>query len=170
MKKNLITVVILALVLVNLVLTAVLAITIVPETQKANKLITQISSAIDLELSDEPGASEENIPIEQIDVYDIADTMTINLKKGEDGQEHYAVLTVSLSLNKEADKFDDYKKELEAKPSLIKTEVNNVVATYTYEEIKADPQAVQDAILADLQKLFPEDFIVAVGFSSSTYQ
>ncbi len=43
MKKNLITVMVLALVLVNLVLTALLTITIVPQTKKANELITQVS-------------------------------------------------------------------------------------------------------------------------------
>lgn len=49
MKKNLITVIVLALVLVNLVLTAILTITILPETKKANELITQVCSAINLE-------------------------------------------------------------------------------------------------------------------------
>ena len=50
MKKNLMTVLVLALVLVNLVLTAILTISILPETKKANELITQVCNAIDLEL------------------------------------------------------------------------------------------------------------------------
>ena len=50
MKKNLMTVIILALVLVNLVLTAILAFTIIPQTRKSNQLIDKIASAIDLEL------------------------------------------------------------------------------------------------------------------------
>ena len=52
MKKNLMTVIILALVLVNLVLTAILAFTIIPQTRKSNQLIDKIASAIDLELED----------------------------------------------------------------------------------------------------------------------
>ena len=48
MKKNLMTVIILALVLVNLVLTAILAFTIIPQTRKSNQLIDKIASAIDL--------------------------------------------------------------------------------------------------------------------------
>ena len=47
MKKNLMTVIILALVLVNLVLTAILAFTIIPQTRKSNQLIDKIASAID---------------------------------------------------------------------------------------------------------------------------
>ena len=39
MKKNLISVIILALVLANFVLTALLVFTVLPETKKANKLI-----------------------------------------------------------------------------------------------------------------------------------
>lgn len=170
MKKNLITVIILALVIVNLVLTAVLAITIIPETQKANQLITQVCSAIDLELESGSDSASANIPIEQTEDFNIEESMTINLKKGEDGNDHYAVLNVVLTMNKEAEDYDTYKTELEGKVSRIKAEVNNVVSTYTYDEIKNDPQAVQEAILDELQTMFPADFIVGVGFSSATYQ
>ena len=41
MKKNLITVIILALVLANLILTAILVFTIIPQTKKSNQLIDQ---------------------------------------------------------------------------------------------------------------------------------
>ena len=50
MKKNLITVIILALVLANLILTAILVFTIIPQTKKSNQLIDQVCSAINLEL------------------------------------------------------------------------------------------------------------------------
>ena len=46
MKKNLITVIILALVLANLILTAILVFTIIPQTKKSNQLIDQVCSAI----------------------------------------------------------------------------------------------------------------------------
>ena len=49
MKKNLISVLILALVFANFVLTAILMFTVLPETQKANTLIEKVCSAIDLE-------------------------------------------------------------------------------------------------------------------------
>ena len=57
MKKNLITVIILALVLANLILTAILVFTIIPQTKKSNQLIDQVCSAINLELQ-----SGENTP------------------------------------------------------------------------------------------------------------
>ena len=46
MKKNLISVLILALCFANLVLTALLIFTIIPETKKANNLIDQVCQAI----------------------------------------------------------------------------------------------------------------------------
>ena len=72
MKKNLISVVILALVFANFVLTALLMFSVLPETKKANTLIEKVCSAIDLDLNsgaagrillidldEKPGSSEE---------------------------------------------------------------------------------------------------------------
>ena len=39
---------------------------------------------------------------------------------------------------------------------------------YTMDEFNADRQAVKDAILAELQKQFGSDFIIAVNFSEVT--
>lgn len=170
MKKNLISVLILALLVVNLVMTAILTITILPEAKKSNELITKVCSAINLELESGQLRDISTIPIEDIEAYDITDSMTINLKTGEDGKDHYAVISVTLSLNKGSEDYETYQPTLDEKQSLIKTQINNVVSQYTYDEIKADQQQVQDAILMDLQNLFDSDFIVSVGFSSITCQ
>ena len=160
MKKNLITVVILALVLVNLILTAILTITILPQTKKANELITQVCSAINLELS---------VPIDKVASHDIPE-MTINLKDSGDGKSHYATVSVSLSMNTESDGYKEYGETMAERDSLIKSQINAVVSGYTYEEFTANQQEVQNAILADLQKLFSSDFIGSVGFPTVTSQ
>lgn len=173
MKKNLITVVILALVLVNLILTAILTISILPETKKANELITQVCTAINLELRSGSVTSDSmSVPIDKVATYDIGETMTINLKDSGDGKTHYATVGISLSMNTDN---DDYKtlgtaEKLAERESLIKSEVNAVISGYTYEEFTANQQEVQSAILADLQRLFNSDFIVSVGFSTVTSQ
>ena len=66
MKKNLMSVVILALVLANFVLTGLLVFTIIPETRNANKMIEAVCAAIDLELSSGVTTGTSNIPIDQI--------------------------------------------------------------------------------------------------------
>lgn len=170
MKKNLITVITLALVVVNLVLTVILTITILPETQKANELITKVCSAIDLDLESGSATSNANIPIDQIEVYNIDDEQTINLKQDGDGKDHFAMLTVSISMDTKNSDYKDLKPQVEEKVNLIKGDINNIISQYTIDEIKNNQSAVQDEILKDLQKMFGSDFIVAVGFPTAQYQ
>lgn len=170
MKKNLITVITLALVVMNLVLTVILTITILPETKKANELITKVCSAIDLDLESGSATSNADIQIDQIDVYDIEDQQTINLKSSGDGKDHFAVITVSISMDKKNKDYKDLQPEVENKVELIKGEINNIVSQYTIDEIKNNQSAVQNEILKDLQKMFGSDFIVAVGFPTAQYQ
>ena len=106
MKKNLMTVIILALVLVNLVLTAILAFTIIPQTRKSNQLIDKIASAIDLELEDGSSKDTAAVPVEDIEVYDIEASFTVNLSPSGDGKDHVAVFSIGLSLNTKSDGFD----------------------------------------------------------------
>ena len=170
MKKNLITVITLALVVVNLVLTVILTITILPETQKANELITKVCSAMDLDLESGSATSNANSPIDQIEVYNIDDEQTINLKQDGDGKDHFAMLTVSISMDTKNSDYKDLKPQVEEKVTLIKGDINNIVSQYTIDEIKNNQSAVQDEILKDLQKMFGSDFIVAVGFPTAQYQ
>ncbi|MBQ7507383.1 MAG: flagellar basal body-associated protein FliL, partial [Lachnospiraceae bacterium] len=76
MKKNMISVLILALLLVNLVMTALMMLSVYPQAQKTNELIGKIAQAIDLELSSGQITTSSTIPIEDIETYAIADTMT----------------------------------------------------------------------------------------------
>ena len=170
MKKNLITVITLALVVVNLVLTVILTITILPETPKANELIPKVCSAIDLDLESGSATSNANIPIDQIEVYNIDDEQTINLKQDGDGKDHFAMITVSISMDTKNSDYKELKPQVEEKVNLIKGDINNIVSQYTIDEIKNNQSAVQDEILKDLQKMFGSDFIVAVGFPTAQYQ
>ena len=150
MKKNLITVITLALVVVNLVLTVILTITILPETQKANELITKVCSAIDLDLESGSATSNANIPIDQIEVYNIDDEQTINLKQDGDGKDHFAIITVSISMDTKNSDYKDLQPQVEEKVNLIKGDINNIVSQYTIDEIKNNQSAVQDEILKDV--------------------
>ncbi len=174
MKKNLISVLILALVIANLVLSAILVFTIIPQTKKSNELITKVCSAIDLELASGANENASTVPIENIETYTIAEGFTINLKDGSDGKDHYAMISVSLSMNNKSEAYEKYGKNsgegLSAKESIIRNDINAIVGQYTLEEFNEDTQAVQDAILKDLQELFGTDFIVAVNFTSVTTQ
>lgn len=170
MKKNLMSVLILALVLVNTILTAILAISVVPQSKKSNELVDSVASAIKLEMAGESGKKASSVPMNQITTYDIEEEMTINLKPGEDGKDHYVVLKASISMDEKADGYKDYGESIGEKESVLKNEINSVVSSHTYEEFRDNQQAVQDEILKNLRTLFDSDFIVSVGFSSVTCQ
>lgn len=169
MKKNLITVIILALVVVNLVLTAVLTITIIPETQKANELITKVCSAIDLDL--QAGDTAGSLSIDVADMVDYpvngGETLTINLVDG------YAVLGISLSLDSTNEDYATYAGEagdLSAQDNIISDKINSVVKKHTVQEMIDNEDEIKEEILEELQTLFKSSFIVRVNFSSATYQ
>lgn len=170
MKKNLISVLILALVLANLILTGILAFTIIPQTKKSNELIDKVCNAIHLEL--ESGESI-SVPIENIYVHNLTDEFTCNLKKGEDGKDHFAIFKVGFSLNTESDEYDEGKgiDSLTSKETIIRDRVNSIVSQFTIDEFNADGNyAVKQEILKEMQSLFGAEFIVGVSFSSVNAQ
>lgn len=174
MKKNLMSVLILALVVVNLALTAVLLLTVLPQAKKANELVGKVASAIELELSSGQITTSNTIPIDDIEVYELNEgtAMLINLQNSEeDGSSgHHAQLAVSLSLNTQSKDFETGKESLSTKEALVKDVVNNVVGGYTPEGLRSNPQDAQQEILKGLQELFESNFIVGVSFPTFTVE
>lgn len=171
MKKNLISVLILALVFANFVLTAILMFTVLPETQKANTLIEKVCSAIDLDLNSGGTNETSNIPIDQQDTYKVneGEKITTNLAKGNDGKSHYAIVKVSLVLNKKSDNYKTYNQEfLTNQDETIKNDVIQVIGQYTLDEFESNKEQVKAEILSDMQKLFGADLVIGVNFSEST--
>ena len=69
MKRNLISILILALLIVNVVLTAIMMFSVTSTSKKTAALVDSISSAIALELTDPNAASLSNaaaVPMDQI--------------------------------------------------------------------------------------------------------
>lgn len=169
MKKNLMTVIILALVFANFVMTAIMMFTVLPQTQKANELITKVCEAIDLELNSGAATGLSNLPIDQIATYNVSsgETMTINLADGD----HYALVAVSLSINKESDRYLDSTTEiLTEQESIIKNTINQIIRQYTKDELLQNAENAQDEICKSLQKTYGTDYIVGVNFSTLTAQ
>ncbi len=171
MKKNLMSVIILALVCVNLVLTAILMFTIVPQTKNANQLIEKVCQAIDLDLTSGEGAGVSNIPTENLVqyVFNEGETTTVKLAKGEDGKTHYALISVSLSLNKESEGYETYGTAgLDERDTIIMDNITGTIGKYTVDEFDENREDIKDEILKDLQSMFGSDFIVGVNFPKAT--
>lgn len=174
MKKNLMSVLILALVIVDLVLTAIMMISIVPQTRKSNELIDKVCSAINLELQSGEVTDVATFPIEQRAVYNLENEFTINLKNSVDqsgkSSAHYAILDVSIYMDKENEDYAKYGKEdkISEYVKLIENEVITTVKEYTKEELTENTESVQKEITKRLQTLFDSEFIIGVGFSKLT--
>ena len=173
MKKNLISVAILVLLIVNIVLTSIMMFSVLNTNKKTAAFVTEVASAIQLELgTDEESQETETVAIDDIDTYTIAD-MTIQLKpsattnsSGENtGKVHYVSTSIVLSMNKKT-----YSADLVNKEDLIKGEITEAFSQYTMEEASENPQAVKDEILSRIQALYGSDFIFDVTLSNPLYQ
>lgn len=166
MKKNLISVIILALLIVNIVLTAIMMFSVVGASKQTAALVGDIATVLNLELEAEE--AEEVVSMADTETYSIADSMTVPLKKGEgDDKDHYCIVSVTFSINTKADGYKEYGSadNLSAMEGLIKDEINNVFAQYTMEEARENQEGIKKEILGRIQKMFDSKFIYNVSFS-----
>lgn len=172
MKKNLLSVIILALLVVNIVLTSVLMFSVVGTNQKYNQLIGDVASALAMDFSD-PVQEEQKpeVSVSDIATYKFDDQLTITLKDSGDGKDHYLLTSVSFSMNM---KDKDYKKHGETiaeQNDLLKSCVYSVVSNYTIEDLRADNnKAACDEILRQIQEMYDSKFIFEVNFIDFLYQ
>ncbi|MFU0826612.1 MAG: Flagellar protein FliL [Lachnoclostridium sp.] len=164
MKKNLLTIIILALGILNMILTAVLVFAVVPTTIRTNNLISKVASAIDLELESDSEDGESQVSIEDIEVYDIKDPIIINLKpEANDTTKHYAQVYVSLSLNTKSKDYKTLQPTVEANESAITEIVNDEFAKYTVNNVLDNKEKIKEEILKKVQELFQSDFIISIS-------
>lgn len=177
MKKNLISIIILALLIVNIVLTSIMMINVMSTNKKTAGLVTDIASAISLELGGEQAEEpKEVVPMANTETYTISDLRilmkndtTVDEDGNVDNKDHYGLLSVTLSMNS---KHKDYKtySDLSTREDLIKGLIDEVVSQYTVEEARESTQQIEDGILEKIQTRFDSEFIYDVTLSSKIFQ
>lgn len=173
MKKNMVSIIILALLIVNIVLTAIMMFSVTSASKKTAALVDNIATALDLELTAANGGEEEvvSVPMTDTEIYEISESMTIPLKTSEeDGKDHYCLVSVALSINTKDDGYKTYGSDLSGQESLIKSEINNVFSQYTMEEAKNSQEQIRQEILERIQAIFDSEFIFNVSFSDIMFQ
>ncbi|MBE5875397.1 MAG: flagellar basal body-associated protein FliL [Lachnospiraceae bacterium] len=166
MKKNLLSIIILALLVVNIVLSAIMMISVSSATKKTASLVADIAAVIGLEIEGLPDSNlATSVPMSETEVYNITGELTIPLKTGEDGKSHFAMGTVSLSMNSAHEDYATYSETMATKEGLIKDIIFSVMANYTMEEAKSNSAAIKNEIIQEIQKLFGSDFIFAISYS-----
>lgn len=177
MKKNLISIIILALLVVNIVLTAVMMLSVTGEARRASALIDNITKTLNLELTAQSASGDrekEVVAIEDTASYSISEKMTIPLKDSVDAEgnlvSHFCMVSISFSINKKDDGYKKYTEDLSPQEERIKDMINTIFAKYTVEEAKGNEEMLKEEILLELRKMYDSDFIFDVGFGSILYQ
>ncbi len=174
MKKNLISVIILALCIVNLVLNALMVFVFVPSAKKTDNLVTEIASILNLEIEKNGTDSEQgnSVDIKDAQSYTLSEAATINLKNDGSGTNHYAMIGISISMNGKAKDYKDISAKLADTESWVYDVTRSVVQEYTYAEMNdAEIQKlVKQEITRDLQDKYQTDCIYDVNFSQFNTQ
>jgi flagellar FliL protein len=165
MKKNILTVIIMAVVLINTILTGVLIFVVVPASNKTAKLVEKVASIVDLELED-PDTQNDEPSVADIVTYQIEEELTINLKSSGDGQTHYALVPVSLSMNSKHPDYEIYSTKMKDYEGAIKEIIADEIHKFTKDNVLDNKKAIKDAVLTRIQEYFESDFITNVTFGS----
>lgn len=173
MKKNLLSILILALLIVNLVLTAIMMVSVIGTNNKTGALVTSVASAMNLELYQPGGGSAASVPLSQTATYALADRMMVQLPPNEDGSTAMIIFNVSLAMNTEHEDYASMgsSETLASFEIQIRDAIASVVNQYTEEECRANFETIIRAdILKAVQNLFQSDFIYGVSVSDVMYQ
>ena len=167
MKKNLLSIVILSLVVVNIIMTAVMLFSVIQTNKKTAEIVTDIAGILSLELgTDGSGATGMPSP-EDSEYYTIPD-MTITTRRAEgDTKDSYCIIGITLALNKTHEKYETYGGEAMANyVDLIKGEVISVIGQYTAYEIKLMQPEICAEILKRVQARLGNDVIYDISISN----
>lgn len=169
MKKNLATILLIAMAFMNLTLSVVLVIAVLPAASKTNRAVSKVIQILDLEL--ESAEPTPVLEVEDIEIYTFADKITVNLAQSSgDNTSHYALINVSLSMNKKSPDFEKKQELISSRETIIKEIISEAFGKYTRETVLDNKNAIKDAILASLAEEFESDFIIGVSFGDILVQ
>lgn len=174
MKKNMLAILILALCILNVVLGAVIVFTVVPTTVRTNNLITKVSSAIDLELSSSSTLTETQaavVDVADLEGYPILEDSPLNLKKDtNDTAIHYALVSVSLTLNKKSKDYKTLQPTIESNKSSITEIISDEFSKYTFNNVLDNKENIKAEILRRIQEYYKSDFITNISIGKCVTQ
>ena len=167
MKTTLMSVIILAICIVNLVLNALMVFVLVPATKKTDNLITEIAAVLHLELEKNDDGTTAGPDLKNVQNYNLTDNTTVNLKNDGTGTNHYAVIGISISMDGSSKDYEELNTKLGETESWVFDVTRSVVQEYTYAEINdaAIQDLIKQKITEGLQEKYQTDCIYDVTFS-----
>jgi len=171
MKKNLLSVLVLVLVVVNIVMSAVMMISVIGTNKKTAELITSIATVLNLELYEPGGNAVSDVSLADTAVYDmtglmvpLARSVTVNADgTTTPGKQVYFGFDLTLLMNSKHEDYEKYGTNISERYSLIMGAVNEVVSAHTEDECRDNLDSISDEILKAIQNLFGSDFVFRVS-------
>lgn len=167
MKRNLMSVLVLALVVVNIVLSAVTMVSIISTNKKTGDLVNNITTAMNLQLTNPGGTvipGNTQVALADTKMYDVG-TMTMRLaSEPGDSSDHYLKCDISLSMNSQHEDYATYGESMDEYLSLIKDAIQTEVSQHTRADCN-DMETLKEDILYAVQGVFGSDFIFRVAVS-----
>lgn len=166
MKRNLLSIIILALLVVNIVLSAIMMVSVSSASKKTASLVADIATIVGIEVNGLPDSNlTPTVSMADTAVHNVAGELTIPLKKGEDSEDHYAVGSVSLSMDSKSKDYKKYSETMTDRDGLIKDIIFEVMGNYTVDEARSNSEAIKEEILKQIQELFGSTFIYSVSYN-----
>ncbi len=168
MKKNLLTVLILALVMVNVALSVITMISVTGTNKKTAALVDTIATVLNLELVSDEEDEAVSVSLADTEIYTIADSMTIPLKVTEGGKQEYMICRIALSINTKDDDYKTYNSEtIGSYEPYIKQAIEGVISSYdsTYLQDPANRDEAKKEILKAIQKWLDSEVVYDLSIS-----
>ncbi len=168
MKKNITTIIVMALVTVNVVLTGIIMFVMVPSLNKVNTLVTKVSNIIDLELENPGEESSGEVTIADREDRTIDSKMQITLKADTDGKLHYVLIdSITITLNKKAKSYTDVAAAFDNNKTYIQDIITNIYSQYTFTQSQQSGTEIKTKALEQISKHFDNaDCFLNIGFGN----
>lgn len=180
MKKNLLTIIIIALLIVNIVLTGIMMISMVGTNKKTADLVSDIAAVLNLELGVEEEEEVVEIPMSQQFIWNLTDKLEIPLQSEDivdvngnitGKKDHYIVFeTIAFSLDTKAKGYKEYGENIANYESMVRDAVTSTVSKHTIDDCRNDFDTIRKDVLEAVRALFDEEFIYNVAISGIKYQ
>lgn len=165
MKKNLISVIILAICIINMVFNILLVFVFMPSATKTNKLITDIAEILDLEIASQSNGNGA-FDVSNLAAFELAQGNPINLAADGSDEIHVVQYGLTINLDKTANDYAKTNDNLTASTALIYDTVRGIIGKYTYSQCTdvAVQEQIKEEILASLRETFNTECIYSVSF------
>ena len=168
MRKNMLAVLILAISIANLVLSAIILMVVVPKMDATESFLTKVASAIELEQKEEEAVIKD---MENYVLTESNENIMINLKNYGSSKDSYVLIKgVALMLNTKNKDYSQVKKLLDKNKIKVQDIINTTYEKYTKEEAKDKKEQIKTEILEEIDEMLDTKTVVDISFGSITYQ